>query len=72
MHVRLEEGHTFLLVQPVPVLSPAFTSCHGSSRPFFCLVPVPVLMLPMVSEGEPVRAMRVQLYRTPGTTQTEH
>jgi hypothetical protein len=29
-------------------------------------------MLPLVSEGEPVRAMRVQLYQTPGTTQIKH
>ena len=39
---------------------------------FSCLMPVPSLDVAMVSEGEPVRATRVQFYRTPGTTQTKH
>ena len=35
-------------------------------------MPILSLDVAMVSEGEPVRAMRVQFYRTPGTTQTKH
>jgi hypothetical protein len=54
------------------MLSPSFILHHGFSRPFFCLVPVPVFTLPLVNEGGPVRAKRVQFYRTPGTTHGKH